>query len=91
MLPLFEGRILAFDVKAAATFAHINAKAQAAGSTLSFADGAIAAIALANGFAVATRNVGDFANTGVKIIWSAAVAAILTRFWAAMGITPPLP
>ena len=68
ILPLFEGRMLTFDVKAATTFAHINAKAQAAGSTLGFADGAIAAIALANGFAVATRNVGDFAYTGVKII-----------------------
>lgn len=68
ILPLFEGRILTFDVKAATTFAQINAKAQAAGSTLGFADGAIAAMALANGFAVATRNVGDFANTGVKII-----------------------
>jgi predicted nucleic acid-binding protein len=68
ILPLFEGRMLAFDVKAAATFAQINAKAQAAGSPLGFADGAIAAMALANGFAVATRNVGDFAHTGVKII-----------------------
>ena len=68
MLPLFEGRILTFDVKAATTFAQINAKAQATGSPLGFADGAIAAMALSNGFAVATRNVGDFANTGVKII-----------------------
>ena len=68
ILPLFEGRILVFDVKAAAMFAQINAKAQAAGSPLGFADGAIAAMALANGFNVATRNVADFADTGVKII-----------------------
>lgn len=68
ILLLFEDRMLTFNVKATTTFAQINAKAQAAGSPLGFADGAIAVMALANGFAVATRNVADFANTGVKII-----------------------
>lgn len=65
---LFEGRVLAFDRPAAEAFARINASAQAAGNPISFADGAIAAIASAHGFMVATRNVRDFKGTGVEII-----------------------
>ena len=68
MMPLFEGRILAFDRLAAEAFARINASAQAAGNPISFADGAIAAIASAHGFMVATRNVRDFKGTGVEIL-----------------------
>jgi toxin FitB len=68
MMPLFEGRILHFDAKAAQAFAILSAKLQAAGSAISFADCAIAAIAMANGFALATRNTRDFKNTGVVLI-----------------------
>jgi toxin FitB len=68
ILPLFEGRIVQFDNKAAQAFAKINAKVQSAGGTISFADCAIAAIAQANGFALATRNVRDFNKTGVEIV-----------------------
>jgi toxin FitB len=68
ILPLFEGRIMQFDNKAAQAFAKINAKVQSAGGTISFADCAIAAIAQANGFALATRNVRDFNKTGVEIV-----------------------
>ena len=68
ILPLFEGRIVQFDNKAAQAFAKINAKVQSAGGTISFADCAIAAIAQANGFALATRNVLDFNKTGVEIV-----------------------
>jgi toxin FitB len=68
MLPLFEGRILSFDKKAAEAFAKINARAQAAGNPISFADGAIAAIAAANGFILATRNERDFKATGVELL-----------------------
>jgi toxin FitB len=68
ILPLFEGRIMQFDNKAAKAFAKINAKVQSAGGTISFADCAIAAIAQANGFALATRNVRDFNKTGVEIV-----------------------
>ena len=73
MMPLFEGRILAFDEPAAAAFARINAGALAAGNTIGFADGAIAAIASAHGFMVATRNVRDFKGTGVEVLdpWQA--------------------
>jgi predicted nucleic acid-binding protein len=68
IMPLFEGRVLPFDRPAAEAFARINASAQAAGQTLGFADAAIAAIASAHGFAVATRNVRDFAGTGVDVL-----------------------
>ena len=68
MMPLFKGRILAFDEKAAEVFALINAGAKAAGNPISFADGAIAAIASAYGFLLASHNVGDFRGTGVKVI-----------------------
>ena len=68
MLPLFEGRVLTFDARAAQAFALINGKAQSSGNQISFADGAIAAIAVANHFKVATRNVRDFKGTGVDIL-----------------------
>jgi len=68
VLPLFEGRVLAFDAQATHAFARVQAAAQAAGNTIGFADAAIAAIAVAHGFALATRNVRDFKGTGVRII-----------------------
>lgn len=68
VLPLFEGRVLAFDMPASHAFARVLAGAQAAGNPISFADAAIAAIAAAHGFAVATRNVRDFKGTGVEVI-----------------------
>ena len=67
ILPLFEGRILSFDAKAAEAFGKINAGAKAVGNTMGFADGAIAAIASSQGFALATRNVRDF-SAGVALI-----------------------
>ena len=46
----------------------ISACAQAAGNTISFADCAIAAVASAHGFMVATRTDREFRGTGVKIL-----------------------
>ena len=68
MFPLFEGRILPFDNKAAEAFAQTNTGARVNGNTISFADCAIAAIARTHGFTVATRNVRDFRGTGVEVI-----------------------
>jgi toxin FitB len=68
ILPLFEGRILSFDGKAAEAFGKVRAGAQAVGNTIGFADGAIAAIASAQGFALATRNVRDFRGAGVDLM-----------------------
>lgn len=73
LLPLFEGRLLAFDSAAARAFAQVHAGAAAAGNPISFADAAIAAIAASRGFALATRNLRDFKGTGIKLIdpWAA--------------------
>lgn len=68
ILPLFEGRVLSFDTKAAEAFGKVRAGAQAVGNTIGFADGAIAAIAVSQRFALATRNVGDFRGAGVELI-----------------------
>lgn len=68
VLPLFEGRWLAFDAQAAHAYPRVQAGAQAAGNPISFADAAIAAIAAAHGFALATRNVRDFKGTGVELV-----------------------
>ena len=73
MLPLFEGRVLPFDTVAAQALADVNARATAAGNPISFADCAIAAMASAHGFMVATRNTRDFRDSGIEIInpWTA--------------------
>ena len=68
ILPLFEGRILSFDAKAAGAFGKVRVGAQAVGNTIGFADGAIAAITASQGFALATRNVRDFRGAGVELI-----------------------
>lgn len=65
---LFVRRILPFDSDAARAYADIAAARRAAGRPISQPDCQIAAIALSRGMAVATRNVRDFANTGVEAI-----------------------
>lgn len=74
VLPLFEGRVFGFDVRAAHAFSRVQASARAAGKPISFADGAIAAIAAAQGCLIATRNVHDFMGAGVGIVdpWATA-------------------
>ncbi len=64
----FRDRILPFDSVAADEYASIGAKRRAAGRPISQFDCQIAAIARANGAALATRNVGDFEGCGVKLI-----------------------
>ncbi len=68
MLPLFDKRILSFDIEAASHYARLNAAARAAGRAISFADCAIAAIAAAHDFSIATRNGRDFKGTEVEIL-----------------------
>lgn len=68
LLPLFAGRVLPFDAEAATHHAHLHATARAAGRAIGFSDCAIAAIASAHGFAIATRNGRDFKGTGLQIM-----------------------
>ena len=73
VLPLFAGRVLPFDLACTPAYAELMAKARAAGLTIATADACIAAIAAANGFAVATRDTGPFEAAGVTVVnpWQA--------------------
>jgi hypothetical protein len=64
----FADRLFDFNVKAAWAYGRILATARKAGRPMSMPDAAIAAIAAANGCALATRNVEDFADTGLQLI-----------------------
>lgn len=68
VLPLFTGRILPFDVSCTQAYAELIAKARIAGLAIAAADGYIAAIAAANGLAVATRDTSPFEAAGATVI-----------------------
>lgn len=68
MLPLFEGRILAFDTNAARCYADLAVLARKMGKGFPTPDGYIAAIATAHGFTVATRDASAFNAAGVPVI-----------------------
>lgn len=60
--------VLAFDEDAARSYADVLAARKKAGAPISTADAQIAAICLAHEATCATRNVNDFAHTGVHLI-----------------------
>lgn len=64
----FANRILPFDSAAASAYAEIAAARRAMGRPMPEADCQIAAIARSRGMAVVTRNVRDFADTGIDLI-----------------------
>lgn len=70
---LFGDRILPFGAEAATVLAPMMARARAEGLQIGFADGQIAAIAQARGFAVASRDAAPFAAAGLRLIdpWAA--------------------
>ncbi|MBB3807885.1 hypothetical protein FHR51_004086 [Xanthomonas arboricola] len=68
VLPLFEGRLLAFDLDASHAFAALASKARTAGLTLGRADACIAATAAAQGLAVATRDTAPFEAMALEVI-----------------------
>lgn len=70
----FAGRILPFDSAAARVYAAIAADRRRMGLHVASADCQIAAIARSRKMAVATRNLRDFADTGVDVVdpWTAA-------------------
>jgi len=72
--PYRGGRsVLAFGDIAAERYADVLAGREAAGAPISTADAQISAICLAHDATCATRNVKDFAHTGVALVdpWSA--------------------
>jgi predicted nucleic acid-binding protein len=68
LLDLFGDRVLPFDTAAARAYAQLAATARSAGRGFPTPDGYIAAIAVARGFTVATRDVGPFEAAGVPIL-----------------------
>lgn len=68
ILPMFAGRVLAFDLAASQAYADLMAKARSAGRAVSASDGYIAAIAAANGMLVATRDTSPFEAAGLKTV-----------------------
>ena len=68
VLPLFVDRVLAFDLGCTAAYAALMLRARLAGMSISHADGCIAAIAVAHGLTVATRDVAPFLAAGVAVI-----------------------
>ncbi len=73
VLPLFAGRVLPFDLACTQAYAGLMAEARTSGLAVATADGYIAAIAIANGFVVATRDTGPFEAAGAAVInpWQA--------------------
>lgn len=64
----FEDRVLAFDQDAAECWASLTVQAAAQGKPMSTLDSIIAATARANQCALVTRNVDDFAHSGLNVI-----------------------
>ena len=73
VLPLFAGRVLPFDQACTRAYAALMTKARKAGLAVATADGYIAAIAVANGFTVATGDTAPFRAAGAGVIdpWKA--------------------
>lgn len=68
VLPLFAGRVLPFDLACTQSYAKLMAKSRSTGLAIATADGYIAAVAAANGFAVATPDTRPFEAAGVTVI-----------------------
>lgn len=68
----FAGHVLAFDAAAAVAYADLAAEGRLRGAPIQGADAQIAAICRNHGATLVTRNVGDFAGTGIELIdpWS---------------------
>ena len=67
-LPLFTGRVLAFENSCTQAYAEIYALNRRNGIALSLQDALVAAIAASNVMSVATRDTGPFLSSGVSVI-----------------------
>ena len=64
----FAGRILPFDLEAAVIYAELAAGCEAKGRPVEMADAQIAAICLAQGAKLATRNLKHFEGLGMVLV-----------------------
>jgi toxin FitB len=69
----FAGRILPIDMAVADRWGLLAARAKMEGKALSTIDGLLAATALHHDLTIVSRNLSDFAGTGVQVVdpWSA--------------------
>jgi predicted nucleic acid-binding protein len=72
----YRGRVLNFDVVAAMQFGRITATRARLGRRLEPMDAMIAAIALGNRMALATRDTGDFLDIGLELIDPFAIGSV---------------
>lgn len=72
VLPHFSERILPFNLVTSQFYSELMARTRVSGKAIGKADGYIAATALANGLAVATRDTSPFEAAGLNVInpWS---------------------
>lgn len=68
VLPSFAGRVLAFDAVAAHAWARISANDKRTGRPRPTIDAMIAALAVAHGMSLVTRNVRDFEDLDIRLI-----------------------
>jgi predicted nucleic acid-binding protein len=64
----FADRLFDFNVEAAWAYARILAATRRAGRPMAVPNALIAAVAEVNGCALATRNIRDFATTGLDLV-----------------------
>ena len=64
----FAGTVLSYDERAARAYAELKQRSRIAGRPIGVEDGMIAAICIANGAALATRNIKDFAGLGISLL-----------------------
>ena len=68
ILPLFEGRILSFDLGASQAYAELMVRAKSERRAIGTGNCYIAAIAASRGYAVASRDVSPFEAAGVRVL-----------------------
>jgi predicted nucleic acid-binding protein len=68
LMEVYADAIAVYDLPAAQHTASILVASEAAGRPMSLADAQIAGICRAGGYELATRNLNDFASTGLTII-----------------------
>lgn len=68
VLPVFAGRVLAFDLAVSKYYADRMAIARTEGKAIAKADGYIAATAAAHGMMIATRDTSPFEAAGLTVI-----------------------
>ncbi|MGB3224338.1 MAG: type II toxin-antitoxin system VapC family toxin [Desulforhopalus sp.] len=68
LMELFNGRILSFDADAARQYAELAVTARTSGRGFPLPDGYIAAIAVSQGYQIASRDIAPFEAANVAVI-----------------------